>query len=187
MDDHFTHTQPGSTNSIPSARNSRRVYLIAALVVAIVLIIPWLIKRPAESSQGSLFADHFEVPAISDTRGENTDEIWAAAMTAYANQQFDEVIPAAQKAMADSSFNKTSQASLIMGISHLAMDHPEEAMKCLKMVNPTSFHADNAHWYMALTHIKMGHIQEARTILEGIKEDPRHEHYQDALDVLARI
>jgi hypothetical protein len=176
--DMVAHTSPKRVFGMP-----RWLYAAAAVLL---LLIAWPVYQnlkpggPALADNRALFDRHFQAPPAPDVRdGEAT-----AWRTAYRNKDYTAAIDGLEKLLADPAFANRSEASLYLGISHLAAGRGKEALDALGQVGADSFDHEEAQWYSALAYIIVDDVIHAKQTLNDISGQTGHPHRAEAQEML---
>ena len=185
-----TQSAPPETAAPKSGRviGFRPVYLVAlaaAVVLLIAVFLPRFTSQPATSEE--LYSEYFTMPDPSGVREGGGDQQWVDAVQAFQQRDYPSAIEKLQMVMMDSSFVLKSEAWLYLGISHMAENHPREALEALSQVSDTSEHIDLARWYEGLTYLYLGDLNAARMNFLAIASDSLHEKQLAAEELLAKL
>ena len=168
-------------------RRTRRIYRwsIAATILLITAIgISFFIGNKQTVSPDQLFAAHFELPKVSNIRTNSSDHpIFEQAVTAFYEKSFTTVLDLLSPQATDPDISLSSDALIMLGVSHLALNNLSQAINVLQKVDSSGSLYQDAEWYLALAYLKNGQTNEAKQILGKIAQTPRHFKRQEAKEI----
>ncbi len=168
---------------------SKGVLLIAAALIAflIILIPVWqsqMSEFPEKVSPEQLYSSHFRILSAPALRDSEEIHPWKEA---YLAGDYPEAIRLLEELLSRPDYAYRSEAFLYLGLCHMAMDQPRNALQALTQVSPDSFDHDHALWYRALAHLKVEEVQKAQYLLEKIAATPGSEYKDQARQVLEQL
>jgi hypothetical protein len=166
-----------------------RVWLIAAALIAllIVLIPVWRSQSsefPEKASPEQLYSSNFRILSAPALRDSEEIHPWKEA---YLAGDYPEAIRLLEELLSQPDYAYRSEAFLYLGLCHMAMDQPRDALQALMQVSPDSFDHDHALWYRALAHLKVEEVQKAQDLLEKITASPGSEYEEQARQLLRQL
>ncbi len=164
-------------------------WAFAAAAMLLLLLIAWPVYQRLSGPETTyalaqtLYSEHFSLPPASILRGTSINQ-WQEA---YEQKQFPQAIAALEGMLADSSFKRRSEAFLFLGICHLGMEQPQEALTALEQVSPDSFAWEDAQWYTSMAYLKLGDSAKAITYLKNIAGQANQVRKEEAGQILKRL
>ena len=177
--------QAARTAPKPVLLSRRRLFAVAAAVLALSAALVWFFVKPAPKP-ADLFAAHFQpYRAPSPERGAAATDAWQRAAAAYAAGDYKIAAGLFNESLGDSTAIPY-QCHFYLGVSLLAQQPPlpEAAVfsfdKTLKSDND---YRQQAMWYKALALLKLGQQEAAGEVLnEIVRQD--YFHRREAEEVL---
>lgn len=159
----------------------------AAAAALLLLLVAWPIYQnlnpstPAYADNKALFEQHFRLPPAPEVR----DAQIAAWRNAYQKKDYSGAVAELEKLLSDPNYTRRSEASLFLGLSHLAAGQGQKALGAFQKVSPDSFDWEDAQWYSALAYIIIDDVVHAKQTLGDIAGKTGHPHQREAQDMLA--
>lgn len=158
----------------------------AAAAALLLLLVAWPVYQnlrpsgPAYADNKALFEKHFRLPPPPTVR----DAQPIAWREAFQNKNYTIAISELKTLLADPDYANRSEASLFLGLSHLAVGQGQQALDAFAQVSADSFDWDEAQWYSALAYLIIDDVVHAKQTLEGIAGKAGHLHRQEARELL---
>jgi hypothetical protein len=167
---------------------SRQMYYWAAAVI-LLLLVPFIFIIRNNTAPDRLAGKYFQpyenewVPANGDTADLSTK-----AMKHYENENYALALPILEK-MLGSNTSDEAEVQFYKGNSHLALNHPKDAITCFAAVlsMPANKYTEEAQWYLALSYIKAEDKVKAKDLLNTIVETENHPFHKDATELLKKL
>jgi len=162
----------------------RWAYAVAAALL--LLLVAWPIYQnltpstPAYADNKALFEKNFRMLPAPEVR----DAKVSAWRDAYQKKDYTTAAAELEKLLSDPNYARRSEASLFLGLSHLAAGQGQKALDAFQKVSPDSFDWEDAQWYSALTYIIIDDVVHAKPILEDIAGKNGHPHQREAREML---
>jgi anti-sigma-K factor RskA len=180
-----TEEQPNlQTSKVRTMTTFRRIlYAAAAVIVLLLVALPfWLNNRDSQTPE-QIFAAHFSVPSVPEVR-DATPQAWREA---YTKGDYQQAVASLNTLLADQTFTQRSEASLYLGVSQLALGNASEALAAFQKVSQDSYDWESAQWYSALALLKLGKKDEAKIIVDDIVHRSGHPHNKEAKEVFSEL
>ena len=165
-------------------------YIVAAsLFLAIVIVFIWRFTGTTEPLNPVAYAQSDRIPAFVDpSMGLSIEapDSFELGVQAYLNEDYDNARQVFQTVpSSDSTYH---QAQLLIGISHLVEDNPEQALPYLETAHITQPNQDTQEkrLYLALTYLALNRNPEAQSLLNQIVADNSIHHIL-AQEILKKI
>lgn len=142
--------------------------LIAATILLMIIATVILILEPdSQTDMQGLYAEYVDIAPVENFRtGEETDSLWAEAVSAYQNKNWERSEELLQNFMQMHEDSFPPQAPLLLAISHLQQSETDEAMSNLIAISSQEhpFYFD-AIWYRMLIHLLREEVDQAKELL----------------------
>lgn len=163
----------------------RWVYAAAAVLLLLLIALPMYqrLNQPEYASADALYGEYFKQPPVQGVR----DAGAAPWREAYEKGQYAAAVAALEKSLADSSESRPSRARLYLGLSHLALQQPQEAIAAWQQVGQNSDEWPDAQWYTALAYLRLGDTVQAKKQLQDIARDNSHPWQTSAAQILKKL
>lgn len=164
-----------------------RVVILASLAGIL-----WWLGRQWLSPAGSapdkrgqqIAADFFRPERVPGfTMGMPDSAAVSPARRAYAFKKYDEAIPLLKKEW-EQAAPRDSALLLYLGCAYLATERPDEAITTLQILVDHPEMGGKARWYLAIAELKAGRVDQARTLLLPLADDPGSAFQPDARALL---
>lgn len=167
---------------------SRQMYYWAAAVI-LLLLVPFIFIIRNNTAPDRLAGKYFKpygnewVPANGDTADLSTK-----AMKHYENENYALALPILEKMLGSNTADE-AEVQFYKGNSHLALNHPQDAITCFAAVlnMPANKYTEEAQWYLALSYIKAEDKAKAKDLLNTIVETENHPFHKDATELLKKL
>jgi cytochrome c-type biogenesis protein CcmH/NrfG len=160
---------------------------VAAVVmlIAVSAVVVFQLNRP--SSPQDLFTQHFEPYPNEFVSAKRGDDIAAdpivQAFQAYDNQNYNAAIEGFTRILDE---EKNVMVLFYLGSAQLAQNQSQSAIATFeRFLEISEDSVTEAKWYLALSYLKEARAEEARVLLEEIKEDD--EYGKQATRILRRL
>jgi len=163
--------------------------IIAAAAILLLLVIgyQWMNVTGAMSNQ-DLFAQNYQAYELPfGDRGNGLDNAIHEAGAMYQQQKYADAIPMFEQLAKEGKGD--DRTSLALGISYIELKKYEKAILILKQASAQSgfLYLDQAQWYMGLAHLQLGQIEESKTLLHAVKDNPDARFKNEAKELLSNL
>lgn len=166
---------------------SRRILSIAAVLATLIAAI-WVFQSQFSTlSPTELYANHFELPKISNVRGTEADELWEEAGKLYDSGNYKEATPIFESLIDDPSFSLKDRTRFYLGVSYLMTNDFSKSIENFGKVSPNSSFIQQAEWYGSLVYLKQENTQKARELLMKIANSNTHYKRKQAKEILDNL
>ncbi len=163
------------------------LWKVAAVVMLIAVSAVVIFQLQQPSSPQDLFTHHFEAypnEFVSAKRGDdNAADPMVQAFQAYDNQNYNAAIDGFTKILDE---EEDVMVLFYLGNAQLAQNESQAAIATFEQFLEISQDSvTEAKWYLAMSYLKEGRIEEAKVLLEELKED--EEYGKQANKILRRL
>ena len=167
----------------------RRYSLAAAIVLVLALLPLRYFYSSSSMHMQALYEDYFQIPAASPGRNGAYDSShpYRQALEQYNKKQFQQVVVLLEPLLQDSSFTKRSEASFYLGLTYMALEQFEEAIKSFDRLGAESSFLQAAQWYKGLSYLGLKKKKKAIENFKNIAATKTHfqkEKAEELLDAL---
>jgi len=157
---------------------SSTIIRISALAASILLfaLAYQLFTAPKNDTNSQLFADNFQpYQMVLSQRNETTDSprdiLLNNSILAYQQKNYQEAVIGFQKL--NELDNNNTAYPFYLGLSELALENSDEAIKVLGQVLEKNHHLfmEQSRWYLALAYLQKGEMESAISQLELIPSE----------------
>jgi len=158
---------------------------VAASVLFFALVGLLVFRNLPESSPAQLadsyLTEHYAAPSV--TMGDNVDELWQKAISAYKSDDFVK----SSVLLEDIVIQKQAKEEhfYYLGLSYL-YQNPSKANKALANLDKVKgkYYGEAATWYKSLALIKLDKIGEAKKLLQGLVKSSDAQRKSNAQELL---
>lgn len=170
--------------------NMRSASLIAVAAAALFLII-WLPGQVGsnELNGPDLYTSYFETEVLSGVRSSDNASYqeWRLAADYYNAERYLEAIPLFEALTRDTTFEEVSKVQFFLAMSYLETGKPEEAITHFEAVAAGSAFEARARWFRALAYLKQNRQEDAKLLLEIIRNYSDHFKKTEAEALLKKL
>ncbi len=174
-------TQPGKNN----IKLMRNIILGVAAVFAIFFIVN-ILTATKDVDTDSLFAQNYK-PYITSEETRNTQNILdnEAFLLAYNNKEYEKALEIIKPSLE----NPPSDILLLAAISAIEVGEWNKSMELLDLIieEDNYYFRDHAKWYKALVLLKSENIDDCKSLLKELKNDPKADHHDEAIKLLENL
>jgi tetratricopeptide (TPR) repeat protein len=165
---------------------SRQMYYWAAAAV-LLLMVPVFMLLKNNVSEDQLFTEYFTPHANQWVSPNGDSSLSNQAMEQYEKQNYALALPILEKMLGTDTAE--AEVQFYRGNSHLALNHPKEAIACFEAVltMPANKYTEEAEWYLALSYVKADNEKQAKKTLKSIIEKENHPFHKDAQDLMKKL
>lgn len=155
----------------------RRRYLMAtaAVVLVLVIAIPFLLNRQQQVPLSELYAQHFEqprdpapLPRAEDPPASYQDSLWQVAAQAFSQANHQASIELLNLVLQDPEEASAGKAHFYLGVVHLQMNQVDQAIASFDLVDSASTYQDQARWYRALAFMANNDRENSRAAIQEL-------------------
>ncbi len=164
-----------------------RTWIAVAASVVILVGAFYLFNTTRSTAGGELYAEFYTVdPGLPTLMGTSDDPRFAEAMVKYKQGEYRTALAEFDLMMNDHNSNDT--LLFYRGLCHLELDQPEVSINLFDQIDPvSSIWAPKAQWYQAMAHLRQDNLDEAKTMINQIVQNPNHRFYQSAKALQNRL
>ena len=142
-------------------------WMIAAAAVMIPIIYYFLLPMgQSPSTPQSLFADNFEVPMVSTTRGKSDDTDYNQMVKVYQEGDYKTVISMSNEMKIKD--NQIESATLMICGALMARGEYSETRDRIGLLKTDERYINDFYWYSAMTYLAQGNVSGAKEQLSQI-------------------
>ncbi len=174
---------------VVSVRHRLVAYTSTAVAAVFVLLVAGAIFLNQQSSSSlsteRTFSRHFQsFDGISNRRGPSDDGkgVIELGIQKYNKGEFANALEVFEACMSDKNSNQT--VLLYAGSSALFIGDPDKALRCLEKLNGDSPYSFEVEWFTAGCYLKKKDFEKAKSLLSVIANNPKHDYYREAIEVL---
>jgi hypothetical protein len=165
----------------------RSVLAIAAVILILLIALPlgyWYFN--SQTTMTELYVENFEPVSFSSFRDTavNGKEAWLKARRYYENSDFEQSAEILKTMISNPEFARPSEANLYLGICHLKLKKPMDAISNFNAISPESAFMQDADWFIALAYLKLEDKRQATISFELMANDPNHFYQKKATEIL---
>ena len=178
---------PGTKSKIRKISPYSRILYAAAILAGILAVaLPLLLlNRGGAESPEKIYAANFSIPALPETRSGDAPAEWRRH---YTGRDYQAAASRLETLLADPAFTTgRSEAALYLGVSLLAQDKFEAALKAFGQVSADSYDWEAAQWYSALAMLRLKRLDAAKQSLERIARQQTHPNRKQAARILEQL
>lgn len=159
--------------------------LAAAAMLIAALGIGWFMVNNQQVGPTQLAENYLEEVYAAPTvvRGENTEEVWNEAVTAYKESKFDKSAQLIEQVIASGKGKDIHRFYLGLSYLYKSNGDPQKAIKEFKQIKE-GYYFESAKWYESLAQLKLNNKVEAKALLEGLKNSTRKVEVEKLLKTL---
>lgn len=182
----------GMVNSKKKVFLPKRTYAITTAIAAVFVLLfaTSLVLNQNSGSIGSerSFNKYFQsYDGIGNKRGpsEVGNRIVELGIQKYNKGEYSNALELFEACISDD--NKTETVLLYAGSSALLTDNPAKALGYFNNWDEDSPIFEQVQWYTAGCYLKQKDFDKTKAILKKISEDPEHNYYNEAIELLKKI
>ena len=163
-------------------RKIRRItsYAVSlAAAVALIFAIFLFTEKGTALQSDQLFAQYYEAPSPPIARL-GGGELLTKANLAFQQKDYQQAVSYYTRLMQDTSIRVQADVSLFLALSYLHLNQPDSTLLLAQHHFPDE---DRSDWYRLLIYLKFDNMEDSRTLLQEILDQPDHLYYEKAREM----